>query len=484
MRGEKVIRKKMIGIVLILLMAILPVGDAVAQLTAGDFDDKINYDYFLEFIEDMQQSNNDLPKVHVKDRVTIHIIDSIGQNVCHAFVSITKEGKTSPLIETYAGSDGIFYFFPKRDGAGDTTKFTVKVKAPGSDEWSSETQLDLDDLNEDRKVEIILYDTQSSSPDSLDLMLVMDTTGSMSDELNYLKDEFKNIISTIEDMYPQISMRFGLIVYRDVGDDYVVRHYEFTDSLEKMQDQLEKQKADGGGDYPEAMDQALEKAVEYQWRGKNTVRMMFLVADAPPHDNKLDRTLDAVYEARQKGIHIYPLAASGVRDTAEYIMRIAGVLTHGRYLFLTDDSGIGNSHAEPHIPAYVVTTLDSLFVRVVRTELLGYRIEPTEEEIIRKVGTLENGVVVEEDEVVENGTSTSEGHGEDYASDSAADYDSGDSLSDGYTLYAGGDESRSESGELGVSMTSSSFPFVFFIIMGMLIIGVSIIARKRKGKMG
>ncbi len=475
------IGKKMIGLMLILTLALLPIGDAVAQLTAGDFDDKLNYNYFLDYIEDTQKSDSNLPKVPVKDRVTLHILDSIGQNVSHAFVSITKKGGTSPLIETFAGSDGIFYFFPKRDGAGDATKFSVKVKSPGSEDWSTEMQLDLDYLNEDRTVEIVLYDTQSSSPDSLDLMLVIDTTGSMSDELNYLTNEFKNIISVIEDMYPEISMRFGLIVYRDIGDDYVVRNYEFTDSLEVMQEQLAKQNAAGGGDYPEAMDQALEKALDYRWRGKNTVRMLILVADAPPHDDKLDNTLNAVYNARQKGIHIYPLAASGVANTAEYIMRIAGVFTHGRYLFLTDDSGIGNSHAEPHIPAYVVTTLDSLFVRVVRSELLGYRVEPTEDEIIRRVGTLENGVVVEPDEEDNNSTSSTTLLVADSDGDVFADYESSDSKGlDDSSVYGGDGGVDTAYSEVGVAEMSLMLPLIFVVIFGILLIGFYIYSKKRK----
>lgn len=74
-------------------------------------------------------------------------------------------------------------------------------------------------------------------------------------------------------------------------------------------------------------------------------------------------------------------------------MRTSACLTHGRYIFLTDDSGIGNPHAEPHIPGYVVTTLANTFVRVVSSELSGVRVEPSEDDIIRLVGRLENGVV-------------------------------------------------------------------------------------------
>ena len=41
-------------------------------------------------------------------------------------------------------------------------------------------------------------------------------------------------------------------------------------------------------------------------------------------------------------------------------MRQAALVTNGRYLFLTDDSGVGLSHAEPNIACYRVTSLKSL----------------------------------------------------------------------------------------------------------------------------
>ena len=92
------------------------------------------------------------------------------------------------------------------------------------------------------------------------------------------------------------------------------------------------------------------------------------------------------------GIHMHPLAASGVADTAEFLMRVSASLTHGRYLFLTDDSGVGNAHAEPTVPCYTVTRLDQLIARVVASELAGERIEAGSEQIIREVGSQRNGV--------------------------------------------------------------------------------------------
>jgi hypothetical protein len=215
----------------------------------------------------------------------------------------------------------------------------------------------------------------------------------MSDELDYLTTEFRDIIGTVHKRYPQVSIRFGLVVYRDVGDEYVIRSFGFTDSLNLMQTQLSEQRADGGGDYPEAMERALATAVnEAKWRDGNTARLLFLVADAPPHDENLTTMLEPIRLARLKGVRVYSLAASGVADTAEYLMRTASVLTQARYLFLTDDSGVGNPHAEPKIPCYIVTHLDHLMIRVIASELAGQRLEPDMADVIRTVGKYNAGV--------------------------------------------------------------------------------------------
>ena len=382
--------------IIFLLMVAFPFGNASgALLTAGDVDDNLNFGFFTNnFLGTMQDLDIDevLPRIHLGDRVTFRFLDSDENAVSNAYVRITPEGGEVPLIETYAGSNGIFRFFPTIDGADGEINFTVTVSAPDGESSEIDLDLNLEDLHDNRVVNVMLEDYKTVLPDSLDLMFVVDTTGSMSDELSYLTTEFKTIIGNISEEYPGVSMRYGLVVYRDIGDTYVVRSYEFTDSLDIMQRQLSEQDAAGGGDTPEAMDQAFKKASECQWRDGNTARLMFLIADAPPHTDKLQDTLDQVYEARKKGIHIHPLVASGAGNTAEYILRTAACLTHGRYLFLTDDSGIGDSHGEPHIPGFIVTTLENLFVRVVNSELSGRRVEAAGNDIIRTVGRVVDGV--------------------------------------------------------------------------------------------
>ena len=99
-----------------------------------------------------------------------------------------------------------------------------------------------------------------------------------------------------------------------------------------------------------------------------------------------DGPLVTVRNLKAKGVHVYPIASSDTDDTAEYQMRSTAQLTGGRYVFLTNDSGVGNSHAEPHIPCYAVTRLDSAIIRAIDTELTGQRHEAPSEEVIRNVG--------------------------------------------------------------------------------------------------
>ena len=65
-------------------------------------------------------------------------------------------------------------------------------------------------------------------------------------------------------------------------------------------------------------------------------------------------------DARLPAAITFLVAASGVADKAEYAMRAMAAATQSRYLFLTDDSGVGNPHAPPAIDCYLVTRLDAL----------------------------------------------------------------------------------------------------------------------------
>jgi hypothetical protein len=396
------------GIIALMMMGVLatvPMTALAGELTAGDVDDNLQFDYYLEYLAHVLQDNRKLPKLTVNDRVIIKVVDQDGLPVSHARVCVTAEGASSPLIESYTNTAGIFYFFPEHDGAGAATCFTATVRPPVSDSVNASVKFDTGQLDAKRTVPVRIPGYGTEQPLSLDIVFTIDVTGSMTDELGYITKEFRGIISDIAAGFPNVSMRFGLVVYRDHGDQLVVKSYTFTESLQTMQDQLAAQKATGGGDYEEAVDEALDAAVAFPWRGGNTVRMVFHVGDAPPHDDLLAATLEQVEDARRQGVQMFTLSGSGVMDVAEYMMRAEALLTTGRYCFLTDDSGIGEGHAKPHIECYVVTLLDDLVYRIVATELAGYRVEPGPNQIIRTVGDYHNGTSGDAGEAGGNATS-------------------------------------------------------------------------------
>jgi hypothetical protein len=224
----------------------------------------------------------------------------------------------------------------------------------------------------------------------LDLMLVMDVTGSMGDELAYLQSELKAIIDRIERRNGNLDIRLGFSFYRDQGDDFVTRTVPFTGDFDRAQQVLAAQYANGGGDYEEAMQDALVRAAGLEWR-PDAVKSLLLVADAPPHDRDVPLAWRAAEHLRAERVHIVPVGASGVADVAEYVMRGMAAATQSRYVFLTDDSGVGNPHAPPAIDCYLVTRLDTLIQRIIDSQVAGRRIEPERNEIIRTVGQYDAG---------------------------------------------------------------------------------------------
>ena len=162
------------------------------------------------------------------------------------------------------------------------------------------------------------------------------------------------------------------------------------------------QGASGGGDYPEASDAALTDMTNLAWReDETTARLAFWVADAPHHEARTAVITEAIRTASQLDVHIYPVASSGVDVRTETSMRSAAQLTGGRYLFLTDDSGVGGSHLEPSIPCYFVTLLSNAMLRMVDIEMSGVYREPEAAQIIRTGGdptdracTLDSGKIV------------------------------------------------------------------------------------------
>ncbi|MFN0014875.1 MAG: carboxypeptidase regulatory-like domain-containing protein [Saprospiraceae bacterium] len=202
---------------------------------------------------------------------------------------------------------------------------------------------------------------------TVDIVWTVDATGSMGDELEYLKTELLDVIGRVRAANPGLDVRTGSVFYRDEGDDYVVKSSALNHDAAKTVDYIRKQSAGGGGDYPEAVHSALEETLRQPWSHEAVARICFLVLDASPHQRPevLESLKNSIREAAKRGIRIVPLSASGIQKDTEFLMKFFGLATNGSYVFLTDHSGIGGKHLEPTTDEYKVEPLNSLLVRLI-----------------------------------------------------------------------------------------------------------------------
>ncbi len=353
-------------------------------VTAGDIDDALNLSAFKKY-QNRTAKALDLPRANLLTPIQVQMVGQNGKPAPGVSYTLRASGSSDPFHTGYSGVDGRITVFPASLGAGRQHKVELRAFSDGQ-------EVTREVISTGGWSKVTIPDDKGWSPDFLDLVFVFDTTGSMGDELAWLTKEFAGIVRQARRSAPGVSLRYGLVAYRDEGDAYEVQNYGFTDQQRQMQSWLKRLNADGGGDYPEAADKAMQAAVNLDWRRGKGERIIFHIADAPPHRQNALSYIRAAQVAAGQGVQIFGLGASGVGEESEYLMRQASILSGGRYLFLTDDSGVGNSHAEPDIACYRVTKLKDLLVRVLQSELSGTRREAAPSSVIREVGNYKSGI--------------------------------------------------------------------------------------------
>lgn len=328
------------------------------QLTAGEWRDLDHWDFWLDITG--QGPLSGIPQgwgFHLSQRYPVVVQDHLGEPVLDAEVV---------LLDAFSGAA---LWTARTDNKGEAELFDgIWGTEPAPLPWIEVRHGDqLKTLETPRLLQsnIVTLDGGPVS-DTVDLMWVVDATGSMDDELRYLQAELLSVLERIEVEHADVDLRVGQVYYRDVGDVYVVRSEPFTTDLDAVSSFMAQQSAAGGGDWPEALALALEEAtLQAQWSSSARARLMFVLLDAPPHDQDRASVQASVERAAALGIRIVPVGASGVDLSAEGLLRSMDIATGGTYTFLTDDSGIGNSHMEPTVGDYQVEFLNDLLVRIV-----------------------------------------------------------------------------------------------------------------------
>ena len=183
----------------------------------------------------------------------------------------------------------------------------------------------------------------------IEVVFVLDTTSSMSGLIQAAKDKIWSIASTMASAQQSPDIKMGLVAFRDRGDAYITRVYDLSENLDSMYVNLMDFRAQGGGDGPESVNQALYDAIhKLSWsQDKNVYKVVFLVGDAPPHmdypnDVKYPVTLAA---ANRRGIVVNTIQ-SGQHEYTGPAWREIAALGKGEY-FQVEDSGNAVAVATP-----------------------------------------------------------------------------------------------------------------------------------------
>lgn len=336
-------------------------------LTAGEINDfakwKLWQDITASELSSYQTSWNIAPK----GRYTVELHGTTGLPLADAIVRLVQRG-------------GATLFTARTDNTGKAELWlTIKNENPTV---PGGLQLEIDYQGKTSRISNVkpfeqslnhlVLDVTCEQSENVDIAFVVDATGSMGDELSYLQAEMNDIVFQSKQISSKLNFRFANVFYRDLGanEAYTTRSMDFNRILSESVNYISDQAAGGGGDYEEAVEIALDSAINHlSWSTQAWARVLFLILDAPPHNTpeNQQKLRQLIAQAAEKGIRIVPIGASGINKSTEYLMRCLALGTNGTYTFLTDHSGIGNSHIAPSTDQFDVELLNQVMVRILKS---------------------------------------------------------------------------------------------------------------------
>ncbi len=329
-------------------------------VTAGEWNDLDNWDFYQKTL--MKEPFKGFPddwQMYTNHRIAVAIT---AKNKPAANATVTLFRNDTPIWTAKTDNLGraeLWVGAFQKEKELNTAMLRLKV----NEQWVSTATISETQVNR-----IALDETLPSPTNQVQIAFMVDATGSMGDELEFLKMDLKKVINEVQKTNTQLKISTATVFYRDEGDEYVVKHSPFTEDINQTTEFISQQRADGGGDFPEAVDKALVQLNQLQWQPEARTRIAFLVLDAPPHNKPavISSIQYSVKTAAASGIKLIPVVASGIDKTTEFLMRFIAMYTNGTYVFITDHSGIGNKHLEPSVGEYQVEKLSDLMVRLIK----------------------------------------------------------------------------------------------------------------------
>lgn len=329
-------------------------------ITAGEWNDLDNWDFWIDLLSKEEYSQ--MPSYwdfYTNNRFSFLIKDN-GSPVINANVELIKGSSViwSAKTDNFGKVDlwaGLF----QKEGSPDLSLFSLRINNVIQSQSLNAYENGVNEIN---------INSNANNLNKVEISFIVDATGSMGDEIQFLKADLENVIDSVKNLNSNLDIFTSAVFYRDKWDSYLIRKSEFTNDLSITTDFISQQNANGGGDFPEAVDTALNVCVnQLQWSDNARTRIAFLILDAPPHYTAdiVENIHNTIENAAQKGIKIIPITASGIDKETEFLMRFMAISTNGTYVFITDDSGVGNEHLKASVGEFQVEYLNNLMVRLI-----------------------------------------------------------------------------------------------------------------------
>lgn len=335
------------------------------KLTATEINDFQKWDLWQDITADELSGYQEIWKIFPQIRYMVQLTNEEIQPLVDIEVEL-RSGKAQTLWKTKTDNQGRaeLWFSPFEDNPQTDQEAQLIVHYKGREIIEHSPVIAKDGVN------FITVEGDCTPPNALDIAFVVDATGSMDDEIGFLKTDLMDVLEKTQIRHPDLALRFGSLFYKCPGNDYITRKFDFSSQLKNGIKFIKQQDAEGGGD--ESVEVALHEAVhDLNWSDQARARLLFLVLDESPgtRDSIVSNMHAAIKDAAAEGIHIIPIVASGLdydKDRyLEYLMRSIALATNGTNAFLTDDSGIGNDHTEPVTDEMVVEILGDLMGRLI-----------------------------------------------------------------------------------------------------------------------
>jgi hypothetical protein len=314
-----------------------------SPLRAGATDDNAAPKKFAEYLQGALPGCERCARLDVASPLRVLVLDAAGAPVAGAHVAFfASAAPKRPLWLGRTYGDGVAPIFPRLVPPGakapllpPSGELVVEVAHPTG---GGTTALGWEPAREGAALTVRLPRAEpAAAAVALDVAFVIDATGSMADEIAQIQSTLLQVTSRLRAVARRpLDLRFGAVVYRDRGDEYITRTHPFTADVRAFETALRQVSACCGGDMPESLNEALVTAMgELEWR-PNAAAVGFVIADAPPHlDYGEPYTYaHAALAALHAGVRLHCVAASGLDATGTLVFRQVAQLTRAKFIFV------------------------------------------------------------------------------------------------------------------------------------------------------